>query len=183
MKTTKNIDRKGLNTIVRTAKSEVCNANKSPLYILHRLNKLADGKIKIEGIKADALKQLQDIVKRETDAKGFTFACLPQNYSKQICRLSKYNGKVTTNETIETYLGRYELKPVSLTENGLITAIKSYIEYRLLVVKDLNADKRPQAVYKSHKSLFEALKTGEICDAEFIELYGTIARAKTRKAC
>lgn len=153
--------------VARQSKLDVKQANHTPLYILHKLNKLAKG-VTGAAEKSDALKELQR--RCGCDSKGFTYNQLKQ-HEGHVCRMRPYNGQPTWNAVITTYVGTYELIPVSTTENGIINALKSYAEYRAKVSADLCADKSAKAKRWTKKQLFAALKAGIITQIEFVELY------------
>lgn len=173
---------KELRTQVSAAKREISGANKSPLYVLHTLNKCAKSGKSAAALDVDftALHDVYLAVNKVT-AKGFTFAVLPQNSRGEICRIKPLTEKVRENwradyETRTTFCGDYVLQPVSTTANGILSAAASYMQYRARVECDLTTEKVRAIVCTTHTALFAAHKRGQIDNADFCAAFDAIAR-------
>lgn len=173
---------KELRLQVSAAKREISGANKSPLYVLHTLNKCARTGKNAAALDVDfaALHDVYVAVNKVT-AKGFTFAVLPQNSRGEICRIKPLTDKVRANwragyETRVTFCGDYVLQPVATTANGILGAVASYMQYRARVECDLTTEKVRAIVCTTHTELFTAHKRGQIDDVTFIQAFEEIAR-------
>lgn len=163
------------------AKAEVKEAH-TPLYYFTLLNKMAQGKKEVQNVNASQLAKAYDLTATATQTaynrEGFSYDVVKTNSRGQICRLIGYTPAegdehrtnpagahvVTTQrynavEVMELYSGPYLLIPVTINENGILSAVESYLQAYAAAVPDLLAfGKRYDQMKQQRQAEKEAAK-------------------------
>ena len=190
-KTTAKETRKEIHETFTAAKGEVKEI-KSFLYYCHALNRMATGKDTVKNVNPANLFKAYQMTSTATPTannyEGFSYDVVKVDKSGHVCRLVSYNPEngdetttapngatlVTTKryqavEMYEHYTGTYLMVPVTINENGVLSAVESYLQMYAAAVPDLLAfgkryeqakQKRDaeKAAAKREKEIRQALK-------------------------
>lgn len=145
MKEAGSADKKDHNAHYSGAQKEV-RGEKTPVYIFHSLNKMADGKKEAAGLNFNNLRWCYDDLENGTPThhnyKGFSFDAVKVDSRGRVCKMVRPTGQEEISfykygiirvdgpkgvdiDIIDTYQGYFLLIPVAVTEAGILTAAKT----------------------------------------------------------